>query len=69
MVEGSYTTSINKEKSTMEDVGIKVEQEVQMLDRRFTDTLLTHFCYYRSQLPTDGRLMIGQYSDRHLTNT
>lgn len=53
----------------MEDVGIKVEQEVQMLDRRFTDTLLTHFCYYRSQLPTDGRLMIGQYSDRHLTNT
>ena len=48
---------------------MKVEQAVQMFDRRFTDTLLTHFCYYRSRLSTDGRLMIGQYSDQHLTNT
>ena len=60
---------VNKEKTTIEDVGMKVEQAVQMFDRRFTDTLLTHFCYYRSRLSTDGRLMIGQYSDQHLTNT
>ena len=60
---------LNKEKTTIEDVGMKVEQAVQMFDRRFTDTLLTHFCYYRSRLSTDGRLMIGQYSDQHLTNT
>lgn len=53
----------------MEDVGMKVERALQMFDRQFTDTLLTHFCYYRSRLSTDGRLMIGQYSDRYLTNT